>query len=355
MAQDQERDDRDDADDQDDRPSEPVEPPKPRLALHAALFVVTFIALLYTGAGYGGDLPENATWGDILRALPSGWKFAVPLMAILLVHELGHYVAARIHRVPASLPFFVPAPGISPFGTFGAVILMPGRIKRRDALLDIGAAGPLAGLIVAIPVVIIGLSQSVVEPLPPMYQMEGQSLFYLAMKRAVLGPIADGSDVLMNATAFAGWTGLFVTALNLLPIGQLDGGHIAYALVGPTWDRWAKWAHRLLLAVFAFNVVRFLIPTFEHGGSVAQAIGNSTFWLFWFLILGWMRRRTGMNHPPFDAGPLSPGRRLVAAGCLVLFVLLFMPTPWATHGAPRLEPLKMADLSAFNPSPGTSP
>jgi membrane-associated protease RseP (regulator of RpoE activity) len=351
---DQDRDDREGAG-EDERESSPPGPPKQRLGLHAGLFVATFAALLLTGAFYGGNIPENATWSETLRALPSGWKFAVPLMAILLVHELGHYVAARIHRVPASLPFFVPAPYLSPFGTFGAVILMPDRIKRRDALLDIGAAGPLAGLVVAIPVVIIGLSTSVVEPLPPMYQMEGQSLFYLAAKRIVLGPIAEGSDVLMNATAFAGWTGLFVTALNLLPIGQLDGGHIAYALVGPRWDRWAKWVHRMLLAVFAFNVVRFLLPTFEQGGSVAQAIGNSTFWLFWFLILGWMRRRTGMNHPPFDAGPLSPGRRLVAAGCLVLFVLLFMPTPWATHGAPQLEPLKMADLAALTSSPGTSP
>lgn len=336
-----------DQEDRDDPDEGPPQPLKPRLGLHAGLFLATFAALLLTGAFYGGHVPENAGWVETLRAMPSGWKFAVPLMAILLVHELGHYVAARIHGVPASLPFFVPAPFLSPFGTFGAVILMPDRIKRRDALLDIGAAGPLAGLVVAIPVVIIGLATSEVEVLPAMYQMEGQSLFYLAAKRIVLGPIADGSDVLMNATTFAGWTGLFVTALNLLPIGQLDGGHIAYALVGPKWDRYAKWAHRLLLAVFAFNVIRFLLPTFEQGGSVAQALGNSSFWLFWFLILGWMRRRTGVNHPPTDDGALSPGRRLVAAGCLVLFVLLFMPTPWATHGAPQLEALKMADLSSL--------
>src|SRR5690606_10337325 len=117
------------------------------------------------------------------------------------------------------------------------------------------------------------------------YQMEGQSLFYLAAKRVVLGPIPDGSDVMMNPTAFAGWTGLFVTALNLLPIGQLDGGHIAYALVGPKWDRFARWAHAGLLAVFGFNLVRFLVPAVSTGASVSQAIGNSSFWLFWFLIL----------------------------------------------------------------------
>lgn len=309
-----------------------------RLWLHAGLFVATLAATLLTGAFYGQHVPEKASFRETLAAIPKGWRFAVPLMAILLVHELGHYVAARIHRVRASLPYFVPAPFLSPFGTFGAVIFMPDRIRRRDALLDIGAAGPLAGLVVAIPVVLIGLSTSVVEPLPAFYQMEGQSLFYLAAKRLVLGPIPDGSDVMMNPTAFAGWTGLFVTALNLLPIGQLDGGHIAYALVGPRWDRFARWAHLGLLAVFGLNLVRFLLPAISGEASVSQAIGNSTFWLFWFLILAWMRRRSGVNHPPTDEGELSPKRRLVAWGCLALFVLLFMPTPWASYGTPKAEP-----------------
>ncbi len=335
-----------------ERESQPPEPGKTRLGLHVALFFATLASLFLTGAYYGGHVPEEAGLMETLRALPQGWKFAVPLMAILLVHELGHYVAARIHRVPATLPFFVPAPLLSPFGTFGAVILMPDRIRRRDALLDIGAAGPLAGLVVAIPVVLIGLGTSIVEPLPDVYQMEGQSLFYLAMKRVMLGPIADGSDVLMNATAFAGWTGLFVTALNLLPIGQLDGGHIAYALVGPRWDKYARWVHLGLLGVFAYNMLRFGLPVFERGASIGQAIGNSTFWLFWFFILLWMRRRTGINHPPTDPGPLSPARRIVAGVCLGLFVLLFMPTPWASHGAPKMAAVKMGDFSSL---PGTSP
>jgi len=333
---------------------EVTEPARPRLALHLGLFAATLVATLLTGAYYGQHVPEDADWPAILAAIPKGWPFAVPLLAILLVHELGHYVAARIHRVPASLPFFVPAPYLSPFGTFGAIIVMPDRIRRRDALLDIGAAGPLAGLVVAIPVIVIGLASSEVGPLPDVYQMEGQSLFYLGLKRVVLGPIADGSDVLMNATAFAGWTGLFVTALNLLPIGQLDGGHIAYALVGPKWDRYARWVHLGLLGVFGFNVIRFSIPTFTEGASVGQAIGNSTFWLFWYFILAWMRRRSGMNHPPTDEGTLSPKRRAVAWGCLALFVLLFMPTPWASYGAPKLEPKLHTSLEA-RPWGETSP
>ncbi len=314
----------------DSAPPEP--PPSQRWALHTGLFLATLASLFLTGAFYGGHVPPGADAAAVLRALPTGAPFALPLMAILLVHELGHYVAARIHRVPASLPYFVPAPLLSPFGTFGALIVMPDRIRRRDALLDIGAAGPLAGLVVAIPVVLVGLGTSEVDVLPASYQMEGQSLLYWLSKRLVLGPIPEGSDVMMNATAFAGWTGLFVTALNLLPIGQLDGGHIAYALVGPAWDRYARWVHLGLLGVFALNLVQFLVPTLRTGGSIGQAIGNSTFWLLWYAILAWMRRRSGMNHPPTDTGSLSPGRQAVAAVCLVLFLLLFMPTPWASYG-----------------------
>jgi membrane-associated protease RseP (regulator of RpoE activity) len=253
-------------------------------------------------------------------------------MAILVVHELGHYVAARIHKVRASLPYFIPAPLLSAFGTMGAAIVMPDRIRRRDALLDIGAAGPLAGLVVAVPVLLYGLATSPVQPLPARYALEGQSLFYLAAKRLVLGPIPDGSDVFMNPVAFAGWTGLLLTAVNLIPVSQLDGGHIAYALFGPRWDRIARWVHFGLLGFFVFNLVRFMLPAAQSGGGFGQAFGNSVFWLVWFALIAVIKSRTGGNHPPTDPGPLSRGRRAVAIVCLVLFVLLFMPTPWATYG-----------------------
>jgi membrane-associated protease RseP (regulator of RpoE activity) len=260
-----------------------------------------------------------------------GWRFAVPLLAILLAHEFGHYVAARLHRVRVSLPYFIPVPFIAPFGTMGAIIAMPDRIRSRRALFDIGAAGPLAGLVVTLPVLVIGLSTSEVTRNELPYVLEGQSLFYWAMKRVVLGPLDEGFDVQMNETAFAGWAGLFVTAINLIPVGQLDGGHIAYALFGTKQDRYARLLHLGLLGVFGYNVARFVIPALLEGTSLSTAISNSTFYLLWFLLLGFLRRQTGVNHPPTDDDVLPIGRRVGAWACLALFLLLFMPTPFALY------------------------
>ncbi|WP_156339012.1 site-2 protease family protein [Chondromyces crocatus] len=263
----------------------------------------------------------------------SGWSFAVPLLAILLVHEFGHYFAARAHGVEASLPYFIPLPVVGLLGTMGAVIAMPDRIKSRNALLDIGAAGPLAGMAVAIPVLVVGLLQSNIEPVTGPGALEGQSLLYLALKRALLGPIPPGHDVFLSPTAFAGWAGLLITMINLLPVGQLDGGHIAYALFGPRQNRLSRVVHPLLLGVVAYNLVKFLPPALSAGTREAlwQAIGNSSFWLVWFLLVLMLQRLGGGDHPPTDPGELSPTRRLVAVVSLGLFVVLFMPTPWSTY------------------------
>src|SRR5690606_7442838 len=161
------------------------------------------------------------------------------------------------HRVPASLPYFLPVP-IVWFGTMGAIITMPERIRSRIALLDIGAAGPLAGMVVAIPTMVVGLRLSEVAPLgSDSYIQEGQSLLYWAIKRVVLGPIPDGSDVHLHPTAFAAWGGFLITMINLLPWGQLDGGHIAYALLGEKQNALARWVRRSLLGLFAYNVILF--------------------------------------------------------------------------------------------------
>ena len=299
------------------------------------LFVLTVLSVFLTGALYA--TPHLDPLGGVngllgtLRALPSGWTFAVPLMTILLCHEFGHFFAARYHRVPASLPHFIPVPLVSPFGTMGAVIGMRGRIRSRDALLDIGAAGPLAGLVVALPVLIYGLAGSTIDVPSPHSAQEGQSLLYLLLKRIVLGPIPVDRDVMLNPIAFAGWSGLFVTALNLLPVGQLDGGHVAYALLGPKQNRIARWVHWSLLAVFAYNLVHFFWPVVrtQRWAEAGQAFSNSVFWLMWFGLLHLLSRLGGRDHPPTDAGDLSTGRKVVAVITLVLFVLLFMPTPWA--------------------------
>jgi membrane-associated protease RseP (regulator of RpoE activity) len=299
----------------------------------ALLFAGTVVSVFYTGAIYAGALPEDAGVVGSLRALPHGWRFAVPLLSILLFHEFGHYFAARYHRVDASLPYFLPLPKLSPFGTMGAIISMRGRIKTRDALLDIGASGPLAGLLVAIPVLAIGLAHSPVQAVVSPGFQEGQSLLYLGMKRLVLGPIPPGHDVFLNPVAFAGWSGLFVTALNLIPIGQLDGGHIAYALFGKRQDRYARILHRGLLLMFVYNLVVFVAPVVwaRAWGGIGQAIGNSIFYLMWFGLLHLMKRVSGRDHPPTEPGPLAPWRRGVALLSLGLFILLFMPTPWSAY------------------------
>lgn len=259
-----------------------------------------------------------------------GLAFMLCLLAILLAHEFGHYFAARYHRVPASLPYFIPLPLLSPFGTAGAVISMRGAIRSRNALLDIGASGPLAGMVVALPVLAWGLAHSEVNTMAPPYIQEGQSLLYLFMKWLILGPIPAGQDVSLHPVAFAGWAGLFVTMINLLPFGQLDGGHIAYALLGERQNRLAPWMRRALLPLFLYNLVTFAAPMVlgKVGVDWGSAIGNSLFWLFWFGILGLLTRFSGgADHPPCERGELSPWRRGVAWFSLALFVVLFMPTP----------------------------
>ncbi|HYJ09611.1 MAG TPA: site-2 protease family protein [Polyangiaceae bacterium] len=307
-----------------------VPPPEPtRLWLHILLFGLTLISMQATSMMLNEpSLPA----GEALTRW--GAYQALPLLLILLVHELGHYIAARLHGVPASPPYFVPFPILSPFGTMGAVITMSDRIRSRKALLDIGAAGPIAGMVVAVPVLCYGLTQSqIVEACTANCMQEGQSLLYWLIKWLVVGPIAPGQDVWLHPMAFAGWGGLFLTMLNLLPWGQLDGGHIAYALLGPKQDRIARWVRRGLLVVFAYNVATMVVPVLLHRSTqpLVGAVSGSLFWLFWYGITGWMAKQTGDEHPPFDPGKLGLARRAVAVSCLILFVVLFMPAPLVSY------------------------
>lgn len=289
------------------------------------------LSVLHTGAAMRlAELhPEGAPAFEVAH-LPLGASYAAALLGILLTHEFGHYFAARLRRVPASLPYFLPMP-LSPFGTWGAIIGMPERITSRRALLEIGAAGPLAGLAVALPLLVYGLSLSPVKPLEPGSLMEGQCLLYLLVKRLVVGPIPAGYDVFLHPVAFAGWAGLFVTMINLLPYGQLDGGHIAYALLGPRQNRIGRWVRWATLPVFLFNLASQLAPLARRGferEAVSLALSNSAFWLVWFGMLTLMARVSGPDHPPTDPGEeLGPARTAIAVLCLVLFVLLFMPAP----------------------------
>jgi membrane-associated protease RseP (regulator of RpoE activity) len=293
--------------------------------LPALLFVATVISILFTAAWI--DTPTDQPF-----RLAYGVPFMVSLLAILLTHEFGHFIFARYHRVNSSLPLFIPLPRITLFGTAGAVILMRDRIKSRNALLDIGASGPIAGLVVAIPILLYGLAHSKVQPIMPGDSQEGQNLLYLLLKRIAVGPIPEGSDVYLNPMARAGWVGLFITMLNLFPVGQLDGGHVAYALFGDRQNEYSRAVRYVLLALVPVNIVWRMWPV-VHGVPYQEllraAITASTPWFGWFVLLTALLRFTG-DHPPTEPGTLSPRRRVVAIGTLVLLVLLFMPTPWMT-------------------------
>ena len=304
----------------------------PSYTFQFCLFLATVVSLLIAGNSAVLFGEEPFTPANLWK----GWTFAVPLIAILLAHEFGHFLAARIHGVPASLPYFIPMP-ISPIGTMGAVILMHVRIRSRKALLDIGASGPIAGMIVALPMLVVGLLLSEVREVTEPGVLEGQCLLYSLIKRVTVGSIPDGSDVFLHPTAFAGWVGLLITMINLVPVGQLDGGHVAYALLGERQHTIAKYVHYGLLGVFAVNFGYHFWDAIRNGshdsfGSAAsKAIEMSMFWLVWFGFLWLLRFLSRSNHPPTEPGTLGPVRTAIAIGALVLFVLLFMPTPLSTY------------------------
>lgn len=307
--------------------SAPPTPRKPQLWLHLVLFLATVVSMQLTAMSLIGEVAGHSLFGYAAYQ-------ALSLVGILLVHELGHYIAARLHGVPASPPYFLPLPFVGLFGTLGAVITMSGRIRSRKALLDIGAAGPLAGMIVAVPVLYFGLQLSEVTPRSTEnYMQEGQSILYWLMKRVVFGPLSPEQDVQLHPMALAGWGGFFLTMINLLPWGQLDGGHIAFALFGARQHAFARWFRRGLLLAFAYNLYVFVVPVLLHQSplSLSKALMNCSFWLMWYGVTGLMARFSGEDHPPFEPGPLGLGRQIVAAFCLVLFVLLFLPTPLAIY------------------------
>jgi len=277
---------------------------RPRFALALVLFLLTCVSTLFAGAIHAGvvDFTAAPTW------LLTGAPFAGTLIAILGVHEFGHYFTARYYKAAVSLPYFIPAPPpFFLFGTMGAIIRMRSAVRDRTSLLDIAAAGPLAGLLIAIPAMVLGLAWSTLQPVPSgPYLQTGDSLVTALLTTLRFGAIPSGMIVYTHPVADAAWVGLFVTALNLFPVGQLDGGRIAYALLGRR--------HRVVgLAAFAATLV----------------LGVATWSLNWFVWAALIFFFVGFHHsPPLDdVTPLSRGRRLTAAACLVLFVLLLPPVP----------------------------
>ena len=195
--------------------------------LNIILFIATFFSTTVAGT-----LMDAQPGIPFLQQLHRGLPFSITLLTILLFHEFGHYFMAKKHRVEASLPYFIPAPSI--IGTFGAVIKMRSPLYSKRSLLDIGAAGPLAGVVVAIPATMIGLYFSEIKPIAGMQGgiSLGSSLLFSFLSRITIGVVPEHYDIFLHPMAFAGWIGLLVTMLNLIPVGQLDGGHIAYAIFG---------------------------------------------------------------------------------------------------------------------------
>lgn len=296
-----------------------------RWGLPLLLIVLTFLSTTFAGAAMEG-VDFFSTWD-----FSAGIRFSAPLMAILLAHEFGHYLAANRHGVPASPPYFIPVPFFL-LGTMGAVIAMKGEIKRRNALLDIGAAGPLAGLALALPILIYGIYESPVALLPvgKSYWLEGRSLLYLGLLYAIKGPIPEGSDIMLSQTALAGWAGLFITMINLLPIGQLDGGHIAYALFGQKQALISKTLRASLPLLAIGTALMFGIPAYLkgiRGDALYAEASTGLHWIVWWIVLVILRRGSGLEHPTTDPDALSPARKKVAILTLCVFFLLVMPSP----------------------------
>jgi membrane-associated protease RseP (regulator of RpoE activity) len=239
--------------------------------------------------------------------LVGGVAFAVPLMFILTTHELGHFFQAVRYRVPASLPFFIPMP-LSPIGTMGAVIGMQAHVCNRKALYDIGITGPLAGLVPALVCSVIGLRLSEVVEVAGRRDivMLGEPLLFKLLSFLTFGPLAENQDVLLHPLAFAGWVGIFITGLNLMPIGQLDGGHVLYALL-------LKRAHPLATFVLFAAVVG--VALFGYWG-----------WSLMLMLLFVM----GPEHPPTadDSVPLVTARTILGWLTLGFVVLGFTPQPF---------------------------
>lgn len=310
--------------------------PRPsKIWVNGLMFALTVFFVFMAGAQYGYEGPVPAGALDQFIFFAShwylGWQFGVSLLAILLAHEFGHYIAGRLHNEPVTLPYFIPLPpGVSIFGTMGAVIQMKAPPRNRRNLLDIGVAGPLAGLVVALPLLIYGLSISKLGPVRPNSFLEGNSILYLFSKFLVFGKLlpaptsyhgvapalywlryfatghplpTGGLDVQLSPVAWAAWGGLLVTALNLLPAGMLDGGHLMYVLMG-------KHMRRL----YPFILVALLLLGIVWYG-----------WWLWAFILFFVGRL--LDNPLDQITPLGPGRRAIAIFGLVLFFLVFMPVP----------------------------
>jgi hypothetical protein len=287
-----------------------------RVWLNIVLFAVTVCCTFFVGFSWSINYKYADTLGQNpgIASNPGAFVdpevvilsliYAVVLITILLGHELGHFLACRYYKIDATLPYFIPAPTI--IGTMGAFIRIRSPITRKKQLFDIGIAGPLTGFILSLPAIVYGLSVS--KAVPPLAGDDslqfGYPLILKIMGSFFFRGIPEGYDLIPHPVAFAGWVGVLVTALNLFPVGQLDGGHIVYALLGPKSRKLAPF----FLGAFVFMGFFFWIG-----------------WFVWALLIFFL----GLKHPHiYDEGrPLSPLRKFLGFAMLVIFILSFIPDP----------------------------
>ncbi len=283
-----------------------------RLWLHAVLLVLTIASTTYVGAGhYVSFLAEFSS-----RAVPIDWSVLIrgfwysgTLLAILGAHEMGHYLLCRHYNVDASLPYFIPAPVLT--GTFGAVIKIREAFPTRKILFDIGVAGPIGGFVVLVPTLFIGMAMSNVVPAPTegglLYL--GEPLLFKLASYLMIGPVHDGYTINIHPMVFASWFGMLATALNLLPFGQLDGGHITYATLG-------RWSVPISLVTVGSAVIM-------------TAFVSTVSWLFMAVVMVIMVFMLGPRHPRVldEQEPLGRERTVIAIFALIMFILCFTPVP----------------------------
>ena len=284
-----------------------------RVWLHGLLFLLTIVTTTLVGADqYAGFLADFKQPGPLPMTVSSlllrGFWYSGTILGILGCHELGHYFACRYYGVDASLPYFLPVP-ISITGTLGAFIRIREPIPQKRMLFDIGIAGPIAGFLVAVPALFFGVAMSHVVKMPENFVgLElGEPLLFKAASWLLWGSTPDGYSLNLHPMAFAAWFGLLATALNLFPIGQLDGGHISYAVLGP----------------------RSTVVTFVMLGVALVLTFFSASWIVWTGLLMVMLLMVGPRHPPvFDEEePLDRARLVLALCAVVIFVLCFTPAP----------------------------
>jgi hypothetical protein len=286
--------------------------------LNVLLFVITVVSCFLVGLtwsinyvyadeivkGFVGTIGLEEFMNPEVIGLSA--MYAVVLIGILLAHEMGHYLTCRYYGISATLPFFIPFPPPSPIGTMGAFIKIKSPITRKHQLFDVGVAGPLAGFVLAVPALVYGLSMSkAVPPIPEEGSIIfGEPLLFKLLSDSMFRGAPENFDLILHPVAFAGWIGALVTALNLFPIGQLDGGHVVYALFGKRSKRFAK----PVLVAFLLMGVFFWVG-----------------WFVWAILIGFI----GLRHPRIwdEEVPVSVGRRWIAFLVVLIFIFSFIPDP----------------------------